>query len=108
MSKANSTTPRTLWGSIDADGNIVSSSGGFTIDKLSDAGQYKIRFNDSFSERPALVGTQNNAFEDDPKGQSPSDGLVFPAVDRSEAYVTTGDSNGNRVHRPFGFMAIGD
>jgi hypothetical protein len=95
---------RTLWGAINASGSIKSSGGGFTVIH-SGTGQYVLSFSPTFSDTPAVVGSQTNlgCLCEDPR-----DNVAFPFVSNGAATVVTGDSGGNQVDRNFSFIAIGE
>jgi hypothetical protein len=50
--------PTILWGTINADGTIESSSGGFTVTPGDEDGHYAIAFAVPFNTIPSIVGSQ--------------------------------------------------
>jgi len=91
-----------LWGSINADGTIAGSSGGFGIGHQG-PGMYVITF-PTLASAPAIVGSQtrSNNFSEDSR-----DGMVFPWVNTSYAVAITGDASGTQQDRNFSFIALG-
>jgi hypothetical protein len=94
----------TLWGAINANGTIASSSGGFSVSHQG-TGQYVISFRTLFQSTPSIVGSQTNYGA---LNQNPLDNVVFPFVDTGSATVLTGASNGSLQDRNFSFIAIGN
>ena len=93
----------TLWGAINADGTVATSSGGFTV-KRTDVGTYVIDYTSAgFASIPALVGSQDRFGG----GQSTLDNVVFPNVSNTQATAVTGDSNGKAFDRSFAFSLFG-
>lgn len=96
----------TLWGEINADGSIASSSGGFKVfPQQNQPGVYLIVFQTSFTTIPGIVGTQTRFGN---IAESNTDGIVFPLVSADSATAKTGDGNGNAQNRNFSFIAIGE
>ncbi|CAL2075556.1 conserved protein of unknown function [Tenacibaculum sp. 190524A02b] len=91
----------TIFGTISADGNIISGSG-FSVKKQS-TGKYLIDFNENFSEIPAIVGSQTGYGE----GEGPTDVIVFPFLERGFATALTGNGEFIASDRQFSFIAIG-
>lgn len=96
-------TPRISWGSVNANGQIISGSNDFTVTNTS-SGRYTIAFNQGFSTTPAVVGSQNNY---DNANQSNLDGVAFPFVNTNSFQINTGDGTGKAANRSFAFIAIG-
>lgn len=96
-------TTRTIWGTVNANGTILSGSGDFAVNRTGN-GQYQIQFNDDFSATPAIVGSQV-LFGN--QGESPLDNIVFPFLNKNGATAFTGDSKGNVGDRSFSFIAVG-
>ena len=94
----------TLWGAINADGSINSSSGGFSVTNQG-PGQYVLSFRTLFNSVPAIVGSQTNFGT---IVEMNTDGVVFPFVNTGSATVITGDNKGNQGNRSFSFIAVGD
>lgn len=95
-------TTQTLFGVIDANGIVVSGSGGFSAQNLQ-RGVYSISFNTPFSSPPAIVASQGgNFFQPDPRDCAAVGNLTLQAC-----IVITGDGAGNRASRQFSFIAIG-
>ena len=97
------TTTVTLWGIINPNGSTLVGSGGFNS-SLGDAGEYTITFSPTFSDVPAIVGSQVKYGN---TSESTLDNVVFPFVDSSSATAMTGDSSGKKTDRHFSFIAIG-
>jgi hypothetical protein len=96
-------TPRIAWGSVAANGQIISGSNDFTVTNTS-SGRYTIAFNQGFASTPAVVGSQNNF---DNANQSNLDGVAFPFVNTNSFQINTGDGAGKPGNRSFAFVAIG-
>ncbi|NSZ17882.1 hypothetical protein [Agrobacterium vitis] len=96
-------TTRTIWGTINANGTILSGSGDFAVSRTGN-GQYQIQFNDDFSATPAIVGSQVLGGS---LSQNPLDNLVFPFLNKNGATALTGDAHGNQGDRNFSFIVIG-
>lgn len=94
---------RILWGTISADGSIISGSGGFWVG-YQGPGVYVITF-PSFPNAPAIVGTQTSSGS---LSEDSREGMVFPWVNVNYAVAITGDGNGNQQDRSFSFIAIGE
>jgi len=92
-----------LWGSIEKDGTIVSSSGGFSV-KRESTGNYSILFKNQFTSNPAITGAQWGYGT----GQSTLDNVIFPSLSGGGANVQTGDSYGKYTDRNFSFIAVGN
>lgn len=92
-----------LWGSIEKDGTIVSSSGGFSV-KRESTGNYSILFKNQFTNNPAITGSQWGFGS----GQSTLDNVIFPSVSGGSVNVQTGDSGGSYTDRNFSFIAVGN
>jgi hypothetical protein len=94
----------TIWGAINGDGTIASSSGDFTVTKTG-TGTYKISYPGiGFVATPSAVGSQNRFGSN---GQSALDNVIFPFVSNTETTVIAGDSKGNASDRNFGFSITG-
>lgn len=96
-------TTRIIWGVVNANGSIASSSGDFAVSRTA-AGQYQIQFNDDFNQTPAMVGSQV-LFGG--LNESPLDNVVFPFLNKNGATAITGDAGGKQGDRNFSFIAIG-
>ncbi|WP_298417277.1 hypothetical protein [uncultured Kordia sp.] len=96
-----------IYGNINADGTIHSSSGDFKVVNEG-GGFYKVTFDDSFKTIPTAVAAQNFREWDDFRYESgsPLDNTVLVALDKSKFKVLTGGNN-NRASRNFTFIAIG-
>jgi hypothetical protein len=95
---------RTLWGSVDKNGNILSGSEDFSVANVG-AGRYKITFNRGFAVLPAILATQNNFGSGD---EYNTDGVAVPFVDKNSCQVNTGGGSPDSLqNRSFAFMAIG-
>lgn len=94
-----------LWGVITADGTIASSSGGFTIPKPTQAGQYVINFTTPFTTVPAIVATQTNSNN---LTEANTDGIVIPILSNTSATLITGNNKSTQESRNFCFIAVGD
>ena len=93
-----------VWGVVNKDGTINSSGGGFSITHEGE-GEYIISFSPEFSATPAITGSQV-LYES--QGQWPTDGVVFPYLNKGAATaITGGGTDGNRSDRSFSFIAIG-
>lgn len=95
--------PRTIWGTISANGRKISGEG-FAVSRR-DKGNYLIDFEPSFSSRPAITSSQ---FGLEKLSEDTRDNVVFPYLEPGSATALTGDSGGNRTDRQFSFIAIGD
>ena len=94
-----------LWGVINADGTTASGSGGFTIPKPSQAGQYVINFTTPFTAIPAIVATQTNSNN---LTEANTDGIVVPILSNTSATLITGNNKSTQEPRSFSFIAVGD
>jgi hypothetical protein len=94
---------RTVWGSINSDGTINTSSGDFSM-KLNSDNTYTCTFNPPFNACPAMVGSQNRS---DYPSQNALDNIVFSHVNVGAATILCGDMYGNKSARSFGFIAVG-
>jgi hypothetical protein len=95
--------PTILWGTINADGTIESSSGGFTVTPGDEDGHYAIAFAVPFNTIPSIVGSQIGFGGN----ENPLDNIVFPKLNNEYAKAITGDAQGNARNRSFSFIAIG-
>ena len=93
----------TVWGVVNKDGSINSSSGGFSVTHQGH-GEYTISFSPAFSATPAITGSQVLFAQDN---QSTLDGIVFPYLNSGAATVFTGDGGGSQEARSFSFIAMG-
>ena len=96
-------TIRTIWGTVNANGTILSGSGDFSVNRV-DNGQYQIQFNDDFAATPAMVGSQVLYGK---LSENPVDNVVFPFLNKNGATAITGDSEGKHTDRSFSFIATG-
>ncbi|MGL3606961.1 hypothetical protein ACSV9I_10635 [Rhizobium sp. G187] len=96
-------TIRTIWGTVNANGTILSGSGDFAVSRTAN-GQYQIQFNDDFTVTPAMVGSQV-LYQG--LNENPIDNVVFPFLNKNGATAITGDAAGNHGDRSFSFIAIG-
>ena len=98
-------TPIFVWGTIDANGTIVSGSGDFRVLKTG-SGVYNITFNHHFSAIPAISGSQTRLGA---LGEWPTDNVVFPFLNENSATAITGNGSagGNQSDRSFSFIAVG-
>ena len=92
----------TIYGTVSAQGNKISGSSGFSVQKQS-TGTYHIDFETNFSEIPAIVGSQTGFGT----GQLPTDVVDFPFLQEGYATAITGDAHRNFEDRQFSFIAIG-
>lgn len=99
------TTPTFVWGTIDANGTIVSGSGDFKILKIG-SGVYNINFDHHFSSIPAISGSQTRYGA---QSEWPTDNVVFPFLNENSATAITGNGSagGNQSDRSFSFIAVG-
>lgn len=96
---------RIVRGTVSADGGIVSGSG-FAVSKSGNL--WKIVFSSAFSGTPTVVATQQ--YPDDNNASSSGntkDNAIIVAVKASEAYIKTGNGDGDQAWRRFHFIAIG-
>lgn len=95
---------RIIWGYVDADANIKSGSGDFTVTAEKDAGFYDITFNpNSFNAQPAIVGSCVSTSDEAPV-------FTVYSLDSNNAGFTaeTRDAHsGDRDKRAFMFTATG-
>jgi hypothetical protein len=94
---AEGVLPRIVWGTISGDADIYAGSG-FTVRR--DGNRFLITFNTPFTSLPCVVTQQMG--DGDTR-----DNTLVKMVDTGKMYVYTGDSSGNKGHRPFSFLAIG-
>ena len=94
-----------LWGAVDAQGNTVAGSGGFSVTKRSDKpGMYDLSFT-GFTSIPAIVATQTNSGN---LTEANTDGIVVPILNGSSATLITGNNRSTPEDRSFSFIAVGD
>jgi hypothetical protein len=98
-----------LWGTINADGESVNNSGGFSVAKKGtgedDEGQYEITFTVEFNSMPAIVATQTNSGN---LSEANTDGIVVPILTSGSATLITGNNKSTPENRSFSFIAIGE
>ena len=98
-------TDRVLWGVVNSKGELISDSGGVSVSKPRDAGQYVINFPNQFSSLPAIVATQTNSGN---LTESNTDGIVVPLLSTASATLITGNNKSTHDDRNFSFIAIGE
>ena len=96
---AEGVVPRIVWGNISADAVIYAGSG-FTVIRNPGGEGFLITFNTPFTSWPCVITQQMGS------GDTRDNALVT-VVEMGKMYVYTGDSSGNKGHRPFSFLAIG-
>ncbi|MBK9756189.1 MAG: hypothetical protein IPO88_22370 [Nannocystis sp.] len=96
---------RIIRGTVTADGGISGGSG-FSVSKSGSL--WKIVFASAFSGEPTVIATQqypdNNNNSD---SGNTRDNAIVVGVKSGEAYIKTGDGNGDHSWRRFHFIAIG-
>ncbi len=98
-------TDRVLWGVVNSEGKLVNDSGGVSVSKPNEAGQYVIKFPNQFSSLPAIVATQTNLGD---LTESNTDGIVVPLLTNDSATLITGNNRSTHDNRSFSFIAIGE
>jgi hypothetical protein len=96
---AEGVLPRIVWGNISAEAGIYAGSG-FTVIRNPGGEGFLITFNTPFTSWPCVITQQMGS------GDTRDNALVT-VVEMGKMYVYTGDSSGNKGHRPFSFLAIG-
>lgn len=93
-----------VWGYVDEDGNVVSSSGDFTVSEESEPGFYDIFFGAGvFSTQPAITGNCVSDSKEAPVFQ------IYQVNGPKGFIAETRDAHtGSREARAFMFMAIGE
>ncbi len=109
---ASAPAPRCLFGNVNASGTTRQGSGGFTTGKdttTKSSGTYLIKFDTPFQGVPAIVLTQNYRDWTDFQyaGGNTCDNAVVVAIDNTHAKVITGQDDGSKVDRNFGFLIVG-
>ena len=97
-------TTKIIWGYINADATIASSSGDFTVTAEKDAGFYDITFNpDSFDDQPAIVGSVVSTSDEAPVFS------VYSLGNDNNSFVAEirDGHSGDRDNRAFMFTATG-
>jgi len=96
---------RIVRGTVNASGGIEGGSG-FSVSKS--GALWKITFDAAFAAAPTLVVTQQYPDNNSASGDGNTrDNAVIVAVNKSEAYVKTGNGEGDQSWRRFHFIAIG-
>ena len=93
---------RIYWGTVDANGVMISSGGGASVSPEK-TGAYEINL--AYTSIPAIVGSQTSSGN---TGEANTDGIVFPFLDQTQASAFTGDNNGTAQNRSFSFIAAGE
>lgn len=107
--RSGAVAPRVTFGSVNADGTThVFGQHDFTVSKTG-TGTYDIAFSPPFSSNPAMLVTQNYRDWTDFKygGGDTRDNAVVVAVNSAHAVVITGQQDGSKVDRNFGFLVVG-
>jgi len=94
-------TAKTIAGTVDADGNIISGAG-FNINKVS-KGHYVIIFEPPFARVGG--GSASQVFRGDGDTR---DNVVFVNLDNASCEAKTGDSGGKAQDRKFTFIFFGE
>jgi hypothetical protein len=89
--------PRIVWGNISADAGIYAGSG-FKVRR--DGDHFLITFDTPFTSWPCVVTQQMG-------DGNTRDNTLVNVFEMGKMYVYTGDSSGDKGHRPFSFLAIG-
>ena len=99
---------RLAFGNVNANGTVRNGSGDFSVKKEA-TGTYTISFSGAFAKVPAMLLTQNYKDWTDFKFASGDtrDNAVLVAIDISHARVITGQDNGSKADRNFGFLVVG-
>jgi hypothetical protein len=93
-------------GFVDKDGNVLSGTGGFIVDRI-ETGIYSIIFTPAFLTRPVVVTSQVFPNELFSKGGNTRDNSLLIGIGHDRARIKTGDGNGNADNRAFTFIAMG-
>jgi hypothetical protein len=94
---AEGVLPRIVWGNISGEAGIYAGSG-FKVTR--DGNRFLITFDTPFTSWPCVITQQMG------DGDTRDNALVT-VFEMGKMYVYTGDSSGNKGHRPFSFLAIG-
>jgi len=93
---AEGVLPRIVWGNISGDADIYAGNG-FKVTR--NGNHFLITFNTPFTSLPCVVTQQ--------MGDGNTRDNTLAKVEMDKMYVYTGDSSGDKCHRPFSFLAIG-